>query len=317
MDLLLVLTYTAICVVVFKVFKLPLNKWTVPTAVLGGVFLIGALIMAMNYNHPYSERARKYALTTPIVPTVTGRVASVPVKVNVPLHEGDVLFTLDAVPYQAKVDSITAQLTSADEDLSRAKTLFKRGAGSKRDIDLATARAEDLRAQLDAAQFNLDETQVRAPGEGYVTQVFLRPGMMAVNLPLRPSMIFVNDEPDVFVGWFRQNSLLRLNVGDEAELALDGIPGEVFSGEVITVVPATAEGQLQATGNLQTDTAPAGRVAVRIRITDPDFEQYRSRVPAGAFGQMALYSEHFHHVAIMRKILLRMSAWMNYLFPFH
>ena len=39
MDLLLILTYTAICVGIFKIFKIPLNKWTVPTAVLGGVFI--------------------------------------------------------------------------------------------------------------------------------------------------------------------------------------------------------------------------------------------------------------------------------------
>lgn len=52
MDLLLILTYTALCVAVFKVFKIPLNKWTVPTAVLGGVILIGTLILLMNYNHP-------------------------------------------------------------------------------------------------------------------------------------------------------------------------------------------------------------------------------------------------------------------------
>ena len=32
MDLLLILTYTAICVAVFKIFRIPLNKWTVPTA---------------------------------------------------------------------------------------------------------------------------------------------------------------------------------------------------------------------------------------------------------------------------------------------
>jgi len=34
MDLLIILTYTAICVSIFKVFKIPLNKWSVPTAVL-------------------------------------------------------------------------------------------------------------------------------------------------------------------------------------------------------------------------------------------------------------------------------------------
>lgn len=35
MDILLILTYSALCVFIFKVFRIPLNKWTVPTAVLG------------------------------------------------------------------------------------------------------------------------------------------------------------------------------------------------------------------------------------------------------------------------------------------
>ena len=52
MDLLLILTYTALCIAVFKIFNIPLNKWTVPTAGLGGVVLIGTLILLMNYNHP-------------------------------------------------------------------------------------------------------------------------------------------------------------------------------------------------------------------------------------------------------------------------
>ena len=55
MDLILVLTYTAFCIFIFKVFKIPLNKWTVPTAILGGIVLIGALLLIMNYNHPYAK----------------------------------------------------------------------------------------------------------------------------------------------------------------------------------------------------------------------------------------------------------------------
>lgn len=317
MDLLLILTYAALCVVVFKVFRIPLNKWSVPTAVLGGVVLIGALVMLMNYNHPYSERARKYELTTPIVPTVSGRVVSVEASPNTLLEQGDVLFRVDPTPYQAVVDSLVAQQTSAKLDLDRARQLAKTGAGSRRDRDLAQARYDDLSSQLITARFNLDQTIVRAPTRGYVSQVFLRPGMMAVNIPLRPAMIFVHQEADVFTGWFRQNSLLRLEEGDDAEIAFDGIPGQVFYGKVDSVLPILAEGQLQPSGNLATDSAGPGRVPVRIRITDPAFDQYRHRLPGGAYGQMALYSHHFHHVAIMRKILLRMSAWLNYLFPFH
>ena len=52
MDLLIILTYVAIAWSIFKIFKIPVNKWTVPTAALGGVFIVSALILLMNYNHP-------------------------------------------------------------------------------------------------------------------------------------------------------------------------------------------------------------------------------------------------------------------------
>ena len=164
----------------------------------GGVVIIGTLVTAMNYNHPYSERVRKYVATTPIVPTVSGRVTDVTVRANTPVQKGDVLFRIDDVQYRAKVESITAELTSAREDLARATQLAKSGAGPRRNQDLAQAKVDDLTAQLLAAQDNLDETVVRAPTNGYVTQLFLHPGMMAVSLPLRPVMVFVPHEEDIF-----------------------------------------------------------------------------------------------------------------------
>ena len=105
MDLLLILTYAGVCIVIFKVFNIPLNKWSVPTAVLGGIVLIGALIFTMNYNHPYSEISRQYFVTTPIVPDVTGRVIEVPVLGNTKLKQGDVLFKVDPIPYENKCAS--------------------------------------------------------------------------------------------------------------------------------------------------------------------------------------------------------------------
>ena len=319
MDLLLVLTYTAICIVIFKVFNIPLNKWSVPTAVLGGIILIGGLIMVMNYNHPYSEMSREYFVTTPIVPNVSGQVIEVPVKGNEPLEKGDVLFRLDPVPFQNTVNSLKARVEGAKLEFERTEKLYKAKAGSKRDFDLARANLDDQKAQLAQAEYDLDQTTVRAPTKGYATQIILRPGMRAVNLPLRPVMVFVSGEEHYIVGWFRQNSLLRLEVGNEAEVAFDGVPGRVFGGEVQIVVPALAEGQVQASGNLiHPGMAPRpGRIGVLIRITDPRYEAYSELLPGGSYGQAAIYSQHFSHVAIMRKVLLRGSAWMNYLFPFH
>ena len=319
MDLLLILTYTAICVAVFKIFRIPLNKWTVPTAALGGVVLIGALIFLMNYNHPYSEVSRSYFVSTPIVPAVSGMVIDVPVKGHQMLDKGDILFRMDPTPFESRVKSLKAQLVSARADQARAIELARRNVGNRRDVDLTTARVEDLQAQLIGAQYELDSTIVRAPSRGYVTQVSLRPGIRAAKMPLRPAMIFIPQEDYAYVAWMRQNSQLRLSMGDEAEIAFDGIPGEVFEAKVKMVLPVIAEGQVQPGGNLIgfTGSPPPGRVPVVLEVTDPEFAQYRDLMPGGAYGQAALYSEHLHHVAIMRKILLRMASWMNYIFPFH
>jgi multidrug resistance efflux pump len=319
MDLLLILTYAAICVAIFKIFRIPLNKWTVPTAVLGGILIVGALIFTMNYNHPYSEVARSYFVSVPVIPVVSGQVIDVPVKGNEPLEKGDVLFRIDPAPFEYKIQSIKAQLISAKADRARITELIKRNFATQRELDIVVARSDDLDAQLSIAQYELDNTVVRAPSKGFVTHVSLRTGMMATKFPLRPSMIFIPEEGHYFSAWMRQNSLLRLSVGDEAEVAFDGIPGKVFEGRVQSVISVIAEGQVQPSGTLVsfTGSPPAGRVPVIIEITDPDYAQYSKQVPGGAYGQAALYSTHFHHVAVMRKILLRMAAWMNYIFPFH
>jgi multidrug resistance efflux pump len=319
MDLLLVLTYAAICVAIFKIFRIPLNKWTVPTAVLGGILIVGAMIFTMNYNHPYSEVARSYFVSVPVIPVVTGQVIEVPVKGNEPLEKGDVLFRIDPAPFEYRIRSLKAQLLVAKADRARISELIKRNFATQRELDVVVSRSDDLQAQLENAQYELDNTTVRAPSKGFVTHVSLRPGMMATRLPLRPSMVFIPQEGQYFAAWMRQNSLLRLTTGDEAEVAFDGIPGKVFEGKVTSVISVIAEGQVQPSGNLLgfTGSPPAGRVPVIIEITDPDFAQYASLVPGGAYGQAALYSKHFHHIAMMRKILLRMAAWMNYIFPFH
>ncbi len=66
MDLLIVLTYVALAWAVFKIFRIPVNQWTLATAALGGVFLVSGLILLMNYNHPYTFTAQKAVIAIPI-----------------------------------------------------------------------------------------------------------------------------------------------------------------------------------------------------------------------------------------------------------
>lgn len=372
MEALLILTYSAVCFVIFKVFKVPVNKWTIPTAVLGGIVMLSALTLLMNYNHPYTKVARIVVVTTPIVPTVRGRVIEVPVEPNTPLHAGDVLFRVDATVYEVAVEQARAQLADAFQNVKgdaaawdqakaavaqaranrdRSKETYERyeaGAGdvfsdaevqNRRDL-LASAEAgldaaeaaerraklmyeseidgqnpevARLRAALEKAEYDLSETTVRAPTDGMVTQVALRPGMMAVPLPLSPVMVFVHKEDRMLVASFLQNSLQRIHVGDEAEVIFHALPGKVFHGKIAQVLPVIAQGSYQASGRLQAlESSPArGRATVIIDIED-DLSAYQ--LPGGVTAEVAVYTEHVHHVAIMRKILFRMKSWQNFLF---
>lgn len=331
MELLLTLTYAAICIAIFKVFRVPINKWTVPTAVLGGILLIGALVSFMNYNHPYSESVRQYYSTIPIVPQVRGRVTEIPVKANTLVSAGELLFRIDPTPYQNKVVALEAALEGArevrdgmKEELERSKELEKQGAGSARDVqewrvkfETAEADADSLKADLDKARFDLESTEVRAPTDGFVSQLTLREGMMAGIAVMSSPLTFVPMQEVSLVGWFRQNSLLRLQAGDEAEVAFDAFPGRIFKGKVSGVIPLIGEGQLLPTDDFlryQPGSEP-GRVPVQINLDDPPFDP--RKLPIGLYGQAAIYTEHAHHLAVMRKILLRMAGWLNYLFPFH
>jgi multidrug resistance efflux pump len=317
MDFLLILTYTAICVFIFKVFNVPLNKWTVPTAFLGGIVLIGTLLMVMNFNHPFSETARQYFATTPIIPEVRGRVIEVPVQANTPVKQGDVLFKIDPEPFMDEIRGIEGDLVAANKDLDRSKELFGKGAVSERVLDQSRAKVEELQAKLDNARFKVDQTVMKAPSDGFVTQLTLRPGMMALPLSMNPVMTFVHQEERLFTGWFRQNSIQRLEIGSAAEVTLDAIPGVIFSGEIAQVLPIIAEGQLKPGGDFISfdQERNPGRVAVTIRITDPDLDL--RHLPGGLYGQAAVYTEHFPHIAVLRKVLLRMAGWMNYVFPLH
>lgn len=374
MDLLILSIYAAVVIVVFKVFKVPANGYTIVTAALGGVALLTTLLLVMNYNHPYTQSARFFFHTTPIIPQVRGQVTEVNVTDSQKVKAGDVLFKIDPTPYQNTVNEKKAQLADArqralalDTDFAAAeqariaaqserdaaKDLFNRAselitkgaisqaefeqrkqryltaearfgqAKSQRDtaelaslskIEGINSEVAAIEAQLANAQFELDETTVRAFTDGTVLQVFLRPGMMATPLPLKPLMIFEHDESPFFVASFLQNNAQRVTEGSEAEVILPAVPGRFFKGKVHRLGAAVAKGQLQPSGTLidPDQIQGDGRFNVLIQFDKGELDGFQ--IIPGSTGQVAVYSEHMHHVAVMRRVLLRMKSWMNFLF---
>ena len=56
-----------------------------------------------------------------------------------------------------------------------------------------------------------------------------------------------------------------------------------------------------------------GRIPVMLAITDSAFARYAPLMPAGSTAQASVYGKDWPQLALVRKTLLRMSAWMNYL----
>ncbi|MCF1429141.1 MAG: hypothetical protein LPH19_14730, partial [Shewanella sp.] len=85
---------------------------------------------------------------------------------------------------------------------------------------------------------------------------------------------------------------------------------------VVEVIPAIGESQIQARGNLLGTEAlrTHGRVMVTLRMTE-DISEYQ--MPLGMAFEVAVYSHSFEHVSIMRKVLIRMKSWQNYLYLDH
>ena len=91
------------------------------------------------------------------------------------------------------------------------------------------------------------------------------------------------------------------------------MPGRVFKGKVRTVLDAIATGQIQAGGALVDFGAlTEGGRALAIIDLEEDISNYQ--IPVGAAGQVAIYTKYWHHVSLLRKILLRMRSWENYVF---
>ena len=137
----LIIVYSMLCWLVFKVFKVPINKWTGTTAVLVGITSIGFLLLMMGMYQPFTKEARIYTLTTPVLPTVTGRVTEVNVKNGDRVSAGDPLFQIDPEPFQNTVDQLEAELILAQSNLDDATELLQKQFASPKDVERAQAES--------------------------------------------------------------------------------------------------------------------------------------------------------------------------------
>jgi len=174
------------------------------------------------------------------------------------------------------------------------------------------AQIAQIRAQLESAQWDLDQTTTRSPCDCYVVNLALRPGGFVAALPVAPVMTLVEATGSI-VALYKQNELHQVEPGNEAEFALETHPGKIIKAKVNSIVWASGAGQVQPSGTIPLTgvlTAPAQRFAVKFDVADRDKELF---LAAGAAGDAAIYTNHAAFLHILRKVILRVGSYMNYL----
>lgn len=311
----IVAIFNVYLVLLFALVKLHIVRFTLfwkvsPALVL--VLLLFGLFIPMGWGAP-EGKALVIRPSVPIVADVAGEVIEVPVEANRPIKAGDVLFRIDPVPFRAQVDALAAQLRFEELRLEQMTQLERTQAGRAFDVQQREATVEQLKAQVEGAQWNLDKTVVRAPADGYVTNLALRRGARVTNLPLAPVMAFI-DTSDTVVGVeVAQIDGRFIAPGQEVELTFKFLPGQIHKGRVVAVLQAISTGQVQASG-LAVTPAPiqAAPFAVRVKLDD---QALAESLPAGSVGDAAIFTEHVQVAHIIRKVLLRQIAILNYMLP--
>jgi multidrug resistance efflux pump len=174
------------------------------------------------------------------------------------------------------------------------------------------ATVAQIKAQLEAAQYDLDSCTVRAPADGYPTAVTIRPGNYAVSMPLRPLMSFVWSDQRV-LAFFDQNELRFVQPGDPAEITLKAVPGKIIYAKVDSIVWAASQGQIQQSGVIP--TAPSEmlhaplpqKYAVKLIPIEMDGQPIPT-MPMGARGIAGIYTDHLHPLHLVRMLVLRMHS---------
>ena len=171
---------------------------------------------------------------------------------------------------QAKERSMASAIEEAKSESSRAQSLIAQ-------VGDVNARVEAAKAQVAAAELDLEYCFGRAPFDAYVTNLNTREGEYVK----AGSQLFalVDDRHWYAIADYRETYLQSIQPGQEAEVFLVGYPGKRFRGVVTGIGWANSPDNVKQQGVLpEVDrtlnwVVLASRFPVRIEILDRDPER--------------------------------------------
>jgi len=234
---------------------------------------------------PWTRDGRVRADVVEIAPDVSGLVTQVMVHDNQVVKVGDTLFVIDRSRYEQAVKEARAALLNVRSQLAQAEREDRRNWGlsnlvSTEQREQGSSRSEELRAgvaeaeaALEVARINLERTEVKASVNGPVTNFDLRPGAYAV--AGHPVLALVDEDSLYIAGYFEENKIPRIHVGDDVRVRLLG-ESVTLHGHVDSIAGGIDDRERGASSNLLANINPTfnwvrlpQRIPVRVKLDPP------------------------------------------------
>ena len=275
---------------------------------LGAIILAGLVLANMFQEylfHPWTRDGHVRAQIIKITPRVGGPIVDLTVHDNQSVNKGDLLFKIDPRTYALAIEQAEAQLKQAqatklvkEDQARRAQILHKKDKGAiseqalvRKDNDLlvALANVDVAEASLHAAYLDMEFTEVRAPVDGYVTNLLLRYGSQTV--ANQPALVLVDTDSFWVHGFFKETQIRNIRPGNKAVIKLMAYPDTPLDGVVENMGWAIAQQDGAPDADLLPTINPsfdwirlAQRIPVRIRLTRiPEEVDLRAGTTASVF----------------------------------
>jgi len=205
---------------------------------------------------------------------------------------------------QVQYETVSAQLDAAKAAQQSAKLALDSEIGG---VNTTVAQ---FQAQLDNAKWELSQTAVRAPADGYVTVVALTVGDRA--LQMHSAMSFIVEKEITLVGMFSQNGFQTIKEGTAVDIVFDNAPGRIYHARITAIPKGIGQGQVAVSGTLARTVALGGETVFPAEISIPD-EMSRESLRLGMSGSATAFADNAGVVGLLASILVWISSYTAYL----
>ena len=205
---------------------------------------------------------------------------------------------------QVQYETVVAHLTAAIAAQQGAKLALDSEVGG---VNTTVAQ---IQAQLETAEWELSQTTIRAPADGYVTVVALTVGDRA--LQARSAMSFIVENEIIIVGMFSQNGFQTVKIGAPVDIVFENAPGRIYHAKITAIPRGIGQGQIAVSGTLARTTALGGATVFPAEISVPE-EMSGDSLRLGMSGNATAFAHNAGVIGLLASILVWVSSYTAYL----